>query len=770
MDNNDKKVRGFIVHPSYRTKGNKSFVYLCGRLENGKAFIVINEYKPYFYIRRADLDFALRIKEFDYEEKDMKNFDGEPVLRVFTNIPKEVPQLRKALEGIQCYEADIRFEYRYMVDMDVRGIIEIEGNFENKGNTRIYREAKIKQADNYDVKLKLLSIDFETNRNATEIYSIALYSDDIKEVFIVDKGKLKHATSFPSEKELLSAFCKKVQELDPDVITGWNVIDFDLLLLEKQLRKYKIPFSLGRMGMACNLRISHDFFRESKASFPGRIVLDGIALLKNNFIKLDDYKLQTAASIMLGDEKLITDTGQEKYEEIERFFREEPQKLVDYTLKDAELVYRILTEKGIMDLTIERSILTGMQLDRVSASIASLDSLYLRETRKRKIVCPSIERADRGERIKGGYVMESKPGIYDYVIVFDFKSLYPSIIRTFNIDPISFNEKGTIVAPNRARFLNTDGILPMLIRRLGEQRNLAKKKKNITESNAIKITMNSFFGVLANPTCRFYSLEIANAITSFGRSILKNTMRLLNEKGYRVIYGDTDSIFIDTRLNNEQDASKMGKDVQDFVNRYYKEDVEKEYNRESFLEIEFDKIYKMFFMPMVRSADSGAKKRYAGLVVMDGKEKIDFTGLEFVRRDWTELSKRFQHDMLNMIFHKKDIKEYVRQFVSELREGKYDDFLIYRKALRKPLEEYTKTTPPHVKAAKMLNGVTSNIISYVMTENGPEPVEKVKNKIDYDHYIEKQLKPVADSILVFFDVKFEDIIKGGAEEYLFGFS
>jgi DNA polymerase II len=180
-------------------------------------------------------------------------------------------------------------------------------------------------------------------------------------------------------------------------------------------------------------------------------------------------------------------------------------------------------------------------------------------------------------------------------------------------------------------------------------------------------------------------------------------------------------------------------------------------------------------MPKVRGSEEGAKKRYAGLLWKNGLEEMDFTGLEFVRRDWTEVSKKFQLELLEMVFHDKEVKSYVRKFVKDLLAGKYDLLLVYRKALRKDTEEYTKTTPPHVKAARMLDKITSNIIDYMMTSDGPVPLQlmekdkqsgKNQYKIDYAHYIDKQIKPLADAILYFYDTSFDDLMDGHSQKSL----
>lgn len=769
-------MKAFIIHPAYKLKDNKAFIHLFGRLENGESFLAVNEYKPYFFIRKADLNKALKIEDFDYEATHLKNFKNEIVAKIILNIPGEVAKLRDKLSdnNIQTYEADIRFAYRFMIDKLLQGAVDINGKY-IKGEfvDRIYDEPELKPIDYFPKNLKVLSIDIETDKKAKELYSISFYSKDYKEVIIRSNKKLKNAVSVGSEQELLLKFRELILELDPDVIIGWNLIDFDLKLLESKFRNYKLPFTLGRMDWPCRLRIYHSFFQDSKADFPGRMVLDGIHVLKSNFIGLQDYKLSTAANVFLNESKLFE--GEERGDKIEQAFKNNQQLLVDYNLKDSELAYKILEKSTALELSVQRSLITGMPLNRVRASVASLDSLYLKELRKKGFVALSAGFETREERIRGGYVMSPKPGIYDYVIVCDFKSLYPSIIRTFNIDPLSFvpgcKGKNLIKAPNGACFKNQDGILPMIIQSLWKQREKARKKKNEIARFAIKTLMNSFFGVMANPNCRFYSRDVANAITFFGQDLIKLTVKKIEEMGYEVIYGDTDSIFINLDVDNYKEAEKIGNKISIKINKFFEKYTKKDYKRKNFLELEFEKVYKRFLMPRIRYAEAGSKKRYAGLLIdSKGKEKIDIVGLEFVRRDWTNIAKMFQAELLKKIFHKQEVAEYIKKIVKEVKQGKHDKLLVYRKAIRKEVEEYTKTTPPHVKAAKLLGkDLKSSLIEYVLTTAGPEPIQKQKHKIDYEHYVEKQIKPIADAILVFYNQSFDDIIEGSSQKTLFGY-
>ena len=765
-------MKAFIVYPTYRIVEDVTKVYLFGRLENGESFLSIHDYKPYFYIKKSDVAKALELETFIVEEGVKKDFNDVELVKIIFNFPKQIGDARRKFEdkSIVCYEADLRFVMLFMMDNGILGSTDIDGEYK-KGNyvDRIYENPKLTPAA-YFPKLKVLSLDIETDMKAEKLFSISMVCDDFKQVIIQSDKNLNNAIVVDSEKKLVETFREKVKELDPDIITGWNLIDFDFKVIEAKFKSYKIPFDLGRTEWPCSLRLEASFFKDSSADFPGRMVLDGIHLMKSSFIKLDDYKLATAAEEFLGEEKLIGEAS--KGEDIENAYKNNQQLLVDYNLKDSQLVIDIIDKTKVIDLTIQRSLLTGMQLDKVKSSIASLDSLYLRELRKRGYVAYSAKKGDDETRIKGGFVQESKPGIYDYILVLDFKSLYPSIMRTFNIDPWSFVEdckgENLITAPNGACFRNQDGILPMILQQLWDQRDKAKLEKNPLASQAIKIHMNSFFGVLANPTCRFFSLKMANAITHFGQAIIKMATEETKKLGYEVIYGDTDSIFVKSNAESYDDAKKIGEKVAVSVNEFFTNYV-KNYNRKNFLEIQFEKTFKVFMMPKVRHGDAGSKKRYAGLLMKDGKEKIDFTGMEFVRRDWTDLAKDFQLEIFDRIFHKKEITEYVKQYVKDIKAGKLDNKLVYRKSLRKDETAYTKTTPPHVKAARMLDKIDSYIISYVMTIDGPQPIQKIKAKIDYDHYIDKQVKPLADAVLVFFDQNFDDLIKGQTQKTLFGY-
>ena len=194
------------------------------------------------------------------------------------------------------------------------------------------------------------------------------------------------------------------------------------------------------------------------------------------------------------------------------------------------------------------------------------------------------------------------------------------------------------------------------------------------------------------------------------------------------------------------------------LNHFWKTKLKKEFKVESYLELEFEKYYRKFIITPTRGAEIGAKKRYAGLVVKDGIENIEFVGMEFVRSDWTRLAKDFQIELYQKIFDGVEVEDWIREVIKNLKDGKFDDKLIYRKRLRKDVDDYTKNVPPHARAAKLLNE-PRDVIYYAITQRGPIPIELKHNDFDYDHYIEKQLKPIADSVLALLGKNFDGIVE-----------
>jgi DNA polymerase-2 len=469
------------------------------------------------------------------------------------------------------------------------------------------------------------------------------------------------------------------------------------------------------------------------------MVLDGIPLVRDA-LKLPDYRLETVARAVLGRGKKIDQEVPDAAAEILRLWREDPEALAAYNLEDARLVPEVLAREGLLELAISRSRLTGMQLDRVGASIASFDALYLPELRRRGFVAPSaLERAPVA--VAGGALIDSTPGFHARVAVFDFKSLYPSLIRTFGLDPLAHARAGddAIEAPNGARFSRSESILPAALAELASQRENAKARGDRHADQAIKILMNAMFGVLGATACRFFDPGIANAITGFGQQTLRWTQEAFEALGVAVLYGDTDSVFV--QLRTSDDAESLRADVE----RKISERVQREYGVEPCLVLELEEIFDRLWLPRVRGGRAGSKKRYAGF----SAGKLRVIGLEAVRRDWPPIAQRLQEGMLERVFSDADPAPFVRELVARVRSGALDAELVTTKRIRKGRLDRYSANAPHVQAARKLGGNPGRAIRYLMTARGAEPVlfgRPLPPRIDREHYVQKVLRPVAESI------------------------
>lgn len=796
-------MKGFIVYSAYSTREDKTTIQLFGKLENGQSFVTLNTLKPYFFVRESDIKRIEKyLSKYKAEKTELKNFKGEKVIKISAENQTELTKLSQILHHaikMDTYEADIKPHARFLMDNHIFSTLEIEGEYEpSERIDRVYKESKLSPiSEEIKPKLKVISLDIESDSKKEKLFCIGMHGENYNKVFFITDKKLDNAIECKNEEEALLKFKQELLKLDPDIITGWNVIDFDLKLLESLFNKYKIPFDIGRTNIPATLRIESSYMKSSSADIPGRQVLDGLNLISDPFIQqapsmrnaqFESYSLEDVSRIILGKGKLMK--GKARYEEIERLYREKTQKshqeLADYNLNDCKLVYEILEKTKIIDLALTRSELTGMQIDRIMSSISSFDSLYIREARKRGLVSPTTRYGLKEERLIGGYVFSAKPGIFNNVLVLDFKSLYPSILCTFNIDPASHlekdevkKEKNPIESVNHEFFRNDEGILAHMIKRLHTAREKEKKEKNELANYAIKTVMNSFWGVLGSPNCRYFNLGMGNSITSTARWILQTTAKEIEKKGYKVAYMDTDSIFVETNLEKNK-ANELGKELEIYINNFFNDYVKEKHNRHSYLELQFDKQFISMIIPQLRANLKGgcqqgtdrcltkaAKKRYAGLVEKDGKEQLEITGMEAMRGDWTEAAREFQKELLMKLFKKEPIEPFIKSYIKKIREGKLDRQLIYRKSIRKAVEEYTKTTPPHVKAARQLDKIESSIIEYYITKAGPEPIQKLKHKIDYEHYINKQITPIANQILILLGKSLEEIEKSSKQSKLF---
>lgn len=820
---------GFLLTRQSRDRSGSIEITLWIKTATGPIKCIVSNELAVFFVITDCIDKAITLLEHNgialeqSKNLPLKNFSQQKVSGLYFKTMLAFYAARELLRAneIKCFEDDFRPDDRFLMERFITANIEVIGElasfyhseqqgFDVLNNAKCRKLAE--QTRPFD--LQMLSVDIECSMKG-ELYSIGAYAQDASVVFMIGIPKLeepmpKSLTIYwvKDELALLNTFISWLNDYDPDIIIGWNVINFDMDLLQKRCDKHDVDFVIGRDG-------SVPYWRKNSNSgqkfieIAGRVVLDGIDLLKTATYSFPSFSLDYVSRELLGLSKKVEDVDN-RVSEITDNFLHNKIALAKYNLEDCRLVWLIFEKTQLLSFAQLRAQLTGLEIDRIGGSVAAYTNLYLPKLHRSQYVAPNMGDGASSLVSPGGYVMDSIPGLYEHILVLDFKSLYPSIIRTFNIDPMGLIEG--LKAPERAiegfdgaLFSREQHFLPEIIRSLWAERDKAKAEKNSALSQAIKIIMNSFYGVLGSSGCRFFDPRLSGSITKRSHELLKLTKSWIEGLGHQVIYGDTDSIFvhlskesldecllsgtltIDVRSNANiqqkgdlnakaiddvevnQACRKIGKELETFINNKVTKDLKERFNVVSELEIEFETHFTKFIMPTIRGSESGSKKRYAGIVIKEGQQQLIFKGLESVRTDWTELAKVFQRELYHRVFNKLPVKDYVLEMVNKTKSGEFDDLLVYRKRIRRKLDEYVKNVPPHIRAARFADDKNKELglplkyqqrgwVEYFMTLNGPQTREFIDNSLDYQLYVDRQLEPVADAILPFIGTSFSEIV------------
>ncbi|MGY2314960.1 DNA polymerase II [Pseudomonas sp. SDO5522_S412] len=776
--------QGFVLTRHWRDTPAGTEVSFWLATDQGPRFVRLPVQTSVMFIPQAHRKPAeLQLKgERGIELRDLAlcDFHHRPVLGLYTKQHRQLMDLEKRLRraGIDVYEGDVRPPDRYMMERFITAPVLFGGK---AGEGGMLVEAQMKPAPDYRPPLKLVSLDIETTAQG-DLYSIALEGCGERQVYMLGPPNNIDAVDFKldycdTRAELLERLNVWLATHDPDAIIGWNLVQFDLRVLHEHAQRLNVPLLLGRGGDAMGWR-EHGSRNHYFAAAAGRLIIDGIEALRSATWSFESFSLENVAQTLLGEGKSIS-TPYQRMDEINRMFAEDKPALARYNLKDCELVTRIFEKTELLKFLLERASVTGLPADRNGGSVAAFTHLYMPLMHRQGFVAPNL--GDKPPQASpGGFVMDSRPGLYESVLVLDYKSLYPSIIRSFLIDPVGLIEglrhpedSESVEGFRGARFSRTRHCLPSIVARVSEGREVAKREHNAPLSQALKIIMNAFYGVLGSSGCRFFDTRLASSITLRGHQIMRQTRELVEARGYEVIYGDTDSTFVWLGSpHSQEDATRIGLDLVQHVNTWWRERLQNEFGLQSALELQYETHFSRFLMPTIRGAEEGSKKRYAGLVTRaDGSEEMVYKGLETVRSDWSPLARQFQQELYQRIFHRQPHQDYVRDYVRRTLSGELDDLLIYRKRLRRQLGDYERNVPPHVRAARLADEYNDRQgrprqyqnggwISYVISVNGPEPLEVRQAPIDYDHYVTRQLQPVADAILPFVNDDFGTLVGG----------
>ena len=662
-----------------------------GRNPDGTLYHKVDKsFRPYFYVPSE--------KETEY-----KSIFGKFVKRIYVEHPKDVVFKRSKFS--ESFEGDITYVNRYLVDKFPK--------LEKEPLRICYLDIE---------NLPLEGGEFSgPEEAATPITAIGCYDNFLKKYVIfywhpkeIVKEKSETLSIYHSHTEvgMLKNFIDFIKTTDPDMLVAWNGDGFDYPYIINRLTKLGMhPEELSRMG---------DVRTKPKAKIRGRILFDLMyAYSKMMAGEKDTKKLSGIAQIELGLNKI------EHEEDFETFWKDHTKKFLLYNQRDVELLKRLDEELGISDFFNEIRLISKSTFDDVYSKTRILDFFMMDFLKPKKLVIPTKPKQDRLEKIKGGAVIEPEPGLYEYVSCCDFKSLYPSLIISFNMSPETLG--GEMKLENGVSFTNKrgKGIIPQLLEELFKLRQEWKKemvkhvrgtqkyKEFYSKQYALKVLMNSFYGALASPIFRLYRREIGDSITFMGRKAIEYTKNKIEELGGKVIYGDTDSSFFTIADAKDTDQLvELSKELIAKVNESYSVFTEQYKMKSNILNLQFEKVFETLIFAK-KSSGKGAKKRYAGrLRWLDGKEIDDLiiVGFEAIRSDSARFSRKFQKKILEMILmdrkSKDEVFDFVRSKVKELQEGSVSmkDLAIPKTIVGDPYssDDYKKL-PIHIRAAKLAN-------------------------------------------------------------------
>jgi DNA polymerase, archaea type len=716
-------------------------------------------------------------------------------LKIEVNNPKDVDILRKNVEKIEgvekCMETDIPFVRRYLADKKIVPLVlcHVEGDeTETSYKAEITVNAKKIFQDESGIieKPNILSFDIEVynkrrspKEDSDPILMVSFYgTNNYKKTITWKKydGAEDYVEFVNDERELIVRIKDVINEFKPDFIVGYFSDGFDWPYIRARADKHKIKLNVGIDGS--NVRFSRGI-KSKSARIVGISHIDVLKFVRrilSGQINLPSYKLDTVAKHLLGKGKTE--------ENIENLYKAWDSgkgigNFCKYNLIDAKLTYEIF-EKILPHLN-EFVKLVGLSPDEVSRMSYGrlVESYVLKNIVDFNELAPNRPYFDEikkreGVAYEGAFVYEPKAGLYNDIAVFDFKSLYPTIISAHNIcaSTLTDDKKEAHESPEiefdgkKTRYYFTyksDGIFPKLIRNILERRNrvkemLSKNKKDAVlnaRQYSLKVLANSAYGYLGFSGARWYCKECAASITAYGRDYIKKVIKKAEEEKLNVIYGDTDSVFISLGKGKSMpDAERFLRDVNNEL--------------PSLMELELDGFYSKGIFVMKKGEEGGAKKKYA---LVDNEGEIKVVGFETVRGDWSVIAKEVQKDVLKIILTDDDVEKavkYVKDVLKNVKEKKIPvEKMIIKKQLLKEVDEYA-SIGPHVNVAKKLIdrgeivGAGSEIKYVVQPGKGSIgdrslPFDEAKT-YDVDYYTNHQIIPVVARIFSAVGYEKEDLL------------
>ena len=773
------ELEGIILDIDYIMLGERGIIRFALKTGEKVYELIDKSFYPYFYLIPANDRISKEmLASFEIPEAKVRQVEERrayllgkevKVFQIFTDNPRNIPALSEAMREFgECYEHDIVFWKRYIIDKDISPLKGVKVNAHEEDGRLVVDN--IESASLNEIALSHISFDIETYNpkgvprpGKDPVIMISYTNGSDSKVLTTKKIEKDFVLIFENEKSLIQGFSNIINELDPDIIAGYNSSNFDLPYLLARSKATKANFSIGRLSG--DVKKEHHGLIEA-VRIPGRVNLDIYNVAKfvsvvgaaEKLIKVNNFKLDEIYTAVTGKRKKMIERR-----DIWRLWdNNELEELAEYSLGDSLVLDELYN--FFIPLELEVAKVSGTTLGEAAISTTGqlVEWLFMREAHKNNQIIPNKPSDEEVERrlanpIEGAYVKTPEAGIYKNIAVLDFRGLYPSIIVAHNIDPSTICDDCTdyYESPIGVRFRKEPiGIAPKLLKSLIEERVEVKKAYKKDPDNkalgarnmALKILANSFYGYLGYARSRWYSRECAGSVTAYGRQYIMNVINEAEKNGFKSLYTDTDSVFLLLEGKSKDDVFAFIKRINSML--------------PSGMELELEDFYTSGVFVGKRSEDVGAKKKYA-LLSENGRIKI--RGFELVRRDWAEIARDTQRKVLELILKdgsKEKVIETVREVIEKLRRGNVPiKELVIHTQLRKSIRSYDVTSPELAAAKKAIergqkkvDELEGTTIGYVITKHGNTISEKAEleefaSDYDPDYYIEHQIIPATLKIL-----------------------
>jgi len=807
------KVNFIGVDYDYFDYQGKNYIKIIGRTDSGKRICLIDDCDIYFWailkenisekkieklinkINKIKLDIKGRKTKVEKVELKTKNFLGKKVqaLKIYATNYKDLHDIASRIDMDEIEKRrgyDLGYVTHYILEKKVNPLAwyEVEGELLNNSlkfggiDSALDVDICIKTKSIKEIKEKqflpnVLAYDIETEEfeiGKGEILMVSLVGKNFKKIISCKKASKKHdyVEYVKDEAELLEKFVEYIRKISPDFLVGYFSDGFDLPYLRARAQKNNVKLSLGLDESPPR------FFRGAvpTGKISGIVHIDLLKFIQtaySQYMQSETLSLNEVAKEFLGDTKKpfeFKPSSKIKEEEWETFF--------EYNLHDSVLTYQLF-EKFWQDIQEFTKIMkepvfdvtrNGMSHNVEDYIIHNLEKFD--EIPEKRPTYDEISLRKKQPAYEGAFVFEPIPGLYENVVFFDFTSSYGSVIVTYNLSKSTYLEKpeknsNSIEAlGKKVYFSKKTGFFPEMLKEIIEKRKKykteLKQKPDVVKkarSNAYKLLANASYGYQGFFGARYYCREAAAATAAFARQSIQTAIENIEKENYPVIYSDTDSIAFLREKNSKVQIEKFLTKLNSKL--------------PGIMELELEGFFKRGIWVTKRAGKIGAKKKYA-LLGEDGKIKI--RGFETVRRDWCQLARKVQNQVITLILNdgnEKKAMDHIKMIIKKLKNREYEkkDIMI-KTQLKKPISEY-RAISPHVIAAKKMHEQNipiemGSLIEYYIAETMEKkklvrdkvklPGEKGEYNIEY--YLEKQILPAVENIFQVFNINLKEVIEG----------